>query len=532
MAARRGPRGHARRAADSVGGVVRVAARAAGRERLAALAEWLEAECRAARRSSSIPGARSTPADLAEADGGVVVLCTGVAAGPPRRTTWTTARRRRVLDAPRCSTRRPPIRDGRRSAVSGPDRRPDRRRRRRAAARARPRRHARHARPHRRQRAVAHRRPRAGQRAAPAGRRVVIERRSLLREVRSRRGRARGPLHGSRHATLPGRAVVDAGHRLPDDDALARPPAPSPPRRRRGRAPHRSTRRSSKGAVPALAISSADRRWQGDAGHEPLPLPVHAAAARSGDGAQPHRVLRAPHQLRRGRPADRAARRVLRGARRGRRRADHHRGALDPPDRLALREADPRLPPRRSSPATGASPTPCTATARRSSPRSTTTAARRRRCTRRLPVWAPSPVADPLFREVPKAVDQAEIAEIVAGYALVAEHCAEGGFDGIELQCSHSSIVRGFLSPATNRRTDDYGGSLENRARLLLEIVGRRPPGHRPRARPRRAALRRRADRGRHHHRRGRRGRPAGRGDRATSTTSTPRSAWPRRRCS
>ncbi|MFZ4517258.1 MAG: mycofactocin system FadH/OYE family oxidoreductase 2 [Microthrixaceae bacterium] len=90
----------------------------------------------------------------------------------------------------------------------------------------------------------------------------------------------------------------------------------------------------------------------------------------------------------------------------------------------------------------------------------------------RLPVWAPSPVADPLFREVPKAVDATEIAEIVASYARVAEHCAEGGFDGIELQCSHSSIVRGFLSPATNRRTDDYGGSLENRARILVEIVG------------------------------------------------------------
>ena len=89
----------------------------------------------------------------------------------------------------------------------------------------------------------------------------------------------------------------------------------------------------------------------------------------------------------------------------------------------------------------------------------------------RLPVWAPSPVADPLFREVPKAVTHAEIAEIIAGYALVAEHCAEGGFDGIELQCSHSSIVRGFLSPATNRRTDEYGGSIENRARLLVEIV-------------------------------------------------------------
>ena len=89
----------------------------------------------------------------------------------------------------------------------------------------------------------------------------------------------------------------------------------------------------------------------------------------------------------------------------------------------------------------------------------------------RLPVWAPSPVPDPLFREVPKAVEPHEITAIVDGYALVAEHCVAGGFDGVELQCSHSSIVRGFLSPATNRRTDGYGGVLENRARLLLEIV-------------------------------------------------------------
>jgi len=89
----------------------------------------------------------------------------------------------------------------------------------------------------------------------------------------------------------------------------------------------------------------------------------------------------------------------------------------------------------------------------------------------RLPVWAPSPVPDPMFREVPKAVERHEIAEIVAGYGTVAGYCAEGGFDGIELQCSHSSIVRGFLSPATNKRTDAYGGSLPARARILLEII-------------------------------------------------------------
>ena len=89
----------------------------------------------------------------------------------------------------------------------------------------------------------------------------------------------------------------------------------------------------------------------------------------------------------------------------------------------------------------------------------------------RLPVQAPSPVPDPLFREVPKPVEPDEIAEIVAGYARVAQHCAEGGFDGVELQCSQSSVIRGFLSPAANQRTDRYGGSLRNRARLLLEIV-------------------------------------------------------------
>ncbi|MGB8650263.1 MAG: mycofactocin system FadH/OYE family oxidoreductase 2 [Mycobacteriales bacterium] len=89
----------------------------------------------------------------------------------------------------------------------------------------------------------------------------------------------------------------------------------------------------------------------------------------------------------------------------------------------------------------------------------------------RLPVWAPSPIPDPLFREVPKALELHEISSVVDGYAQVAEHCMAGGFDGVELQCSHSSIVRGFLSPATNTRTDGYGGSLDNRARLLLEIV-------------------------------------------------------------
>ncbi len=89
----------------------------------------------------------------------------------------------------------------------------------------------------------------------------------------------------------------------------------------------------------------------------------------------------------------------------------------------------------------------------------------------RLPAWAPSAIADPMFREVAKAVEHEDIHEIVQGYAQVAAYTKAGNFDGLELQCSHSSIVRQFLSRNTNRRTDEYGGGLENRMRILREII-------------------------------------------------------------
>lgn len=89
----------------------------------------------------------------------------------------------------------------------------------------------------------------------------------------------------------------------------------------------------------------------------------------------------------------------------------------------------------------------------------------------RRPVWAPSAVPDPLHREVPVAVTAEEIDELVAAYAQVAARCRAGGFDGVEIQASQSSIVRQFLSPAANRRADGYGGGLAGRARFLLEVV-------------------------------------------------------------
>jgi mycofactocin system FadH/OYE family oxidoreductase 2 len=89
----------------------------------------------------------------------------------------------------------------------------------------------------------------------------------------------------------------------------------------------------------------------------------------------------------------------------------------------------------------------------------------------RLPIWGPSPIADTLFREVPKVMEIEDIKELVTYFARAAIHVRQGGFDGIEIQLGHSSIIRQFLSYLSNQRQDDYGGSLENRMRLALEVI-------------------------------------------------------------
>jgi len=89
----------------------------------------------------------------------------------------------------------------------------------------------------------------------------------------------------------------------------------------------------------------------------------------------------------------------------------------------------------------------------------------------RLPVWGPSPGVDPLFREMSKEMEIEDIKECVAYFAKSAIHVVEGGLDGIELQIGHSSLIRQFLSPATNFREDEYGGSFENRLRFCLEVI-------------------------------------------------------------
>jgi anthraniloyl-CoA monooxygenase len=71
---------------------------------------------------------------------------------------------------------------------------------------------------------------------------------------------------------------------------------------------------------------------------------------------------------------------------------------------------------------------------------------------------------------VPKAMDRADMDRVKADFIRAAERAADAGVDWLELHCAHGYLLSSFLSPLTNVRTDDYGGSHANRARYPLEI--------------------------------------------------------------
>jgi N-ethylmaleimide reductase len=73
--------------------------------------------------------------------------------------------------------------------------------------------------------------------------------------------------------------------------------------------------------------------------------------------------------------------------------------------------------------------------------------------------------------ETPRPLETSEIAVIIGTFRQAALNAIEAGFDGVELQGANSHLIEQFLENGTNRRTDAYGGSKENRARFLLEIV-------------------------------------------------------------
>jgi 2,4-dienoyl-CoA reductase-like NADH-dependent reductase (Old Yellow Enzyme family) len=90
--------------------------------------------------------------------------------------------------------------------------------------------------------------------------------------------------------------------------------------------------------------------------------------------------------------------------------------------------------------------------------------------------WAPSAVALDMGRfskrfRVPKEMTETDIAEVIMRFTRAAEVAELAGFDGVEIHAAHGYLLSQFLSPLTNKRLDQWGGSLENRARLLIEVI-------------------------------------------------------------
>ncbi len=88
----------------------------------------------------------------------------------------------------------------------------------------------------------------------------------------------------------------------------------------------------------------------------------------------------------------------------------------------------------------------------------------------RQPV-APSAVASRMTQEVPRPLEREEIKTIVASFASAAQRVKDAGFDAVEILSGTGYLISEFLSPLTNKREDEYGGSLENRMRFGLEVM-------------------------------------------------------------
>jgi 2,4-dienoyl-CoA reductase-like NADH-dependent reductase (Old Yellow Enzyme family) len=87
--------------------------------------------------------------------------------------------------------------------------------------------------------------------------------------------------------------------------------------------------------------------------------------------------------------------------------------------------------------------------------------------------WQSFSATDVAFEgySAPRMLETAEIASLVEDFRSAARRAVAAGFDALEIHAAHGYLIHQFLSPITNKRVDQYGGTLENRARLLLEIV-------------------------------------------------------------
>ncbi|NIA19311.1 MAG: NADH:flavin oxidoreductase [Xanthomonadaceae bacterium] len=86
-----------------------------------------------------------------------------------------------------------------------------------------------------------------------------------------------------------------------------------------------------------------------------------------------------------------------------------------------------------------------------------------------LPAKAPSAIDHPLFTQRPEELTREEIKKLINAFAAAAGRAKESGCDGVQLHAAHGYLISQFLSPAINKRKDDFGGSLDNRFRFLRE---------------------------------------------------------------
>jgi anthraniloyl-CoA monooxygenase len=86
------------------------------------------------------------------------------------------------------------------------------------------------------------------------------------------------------------------------------------------------------------------------------------------------------------------------------------------------------------------------------------------------PIVAPSPIPYYPHSVVPREMTRADMDKVKADFVAAAKRAERAGFDMLELHCAHGYLLATFISPLTNHRSDEYGGSLENRLRFPLEV--------------------------------------------------------------
>jgi 2,4-dienoyl-CoA reductase-like NADH-dependent reductase (Old Yellow Enzyme family) len=86
---------------------------------------------------------------------------------------------------------------------------------------------------------------------------------------------------------------------------------------------------------------------------------------------------------------------------------------------------------------------------------------------------APSAIAAEEYSDMPHAMTSQDIADVVTAFAASAKRAKAWGFDALQIHAAHGYLISQFLSPRTNLRADEYGGSIENRSRLLVDICRR-----------------------------------------------------------